>query len=54
MSEEVKRYTLWWVTDSGCELEPYQEPVVDGKWVLASDYDAMVESLRKKGEGRDE
>jgi hypothetical protein len=45
MSKPVERYTLWWVTDSGCELEPYQEPAADGKWVLAEHYDSLLEAL---------
>ena len=42
MSKEVKRYTLWMVSESGCELNPYQEPDADGNWVHASDYDALL------------
>ena len=42
MSKEVKRYTLWMVSESGCELNPYQEPDADGNWVTAADYDAIL------------
>ena len=38
---DVKRYTLWWESEGGAELEPYQETDADGKWLLASDYDAL-------------
>lgn len=42
MSKEVKRYTLWMVSESGCELNPYQEPDADGNWVPAADYEALL------------
>ena len=35
---EVKRYTLWTVSESGCELEPYSEESPDGLYVHHADY----------------
>lgn len=38
---EVKRWTLWMVNESGCELEPYSEESPDGTYIKASDYDQL-------------
>ena len=38
---EVRRLTLWMVSESGCELEPYSEESPEGKYILASDYDQL-------------
>lgn len=38
---EVKRWTLWMVSESGCELEPYSEESPDGTYIKASDYDQL-------------
>ena len=38
---EVKRYTLWMVSESGCELEPYSEESPDGLYVHHADYAAL-------------
>ena len=38
---EVKRYTLWMVSESGCELEPYSEESPDGLYVHHADYAAI-------------
>lgn len=38
---EVKRWTLWTVSESGCELEPYSEESPDGTYIKASDYDQL-------------
>lgn len=48
---EVKRYTLWMVSESGCELEPYSEESPDGLYVHHADYatlEAECERLRVK------
>lgn len=50
---DVKRYTLWQESESGAELEPYQETDADGKWVLASAYTALLaerDEMRKYAE----
>ena len=44
---EVKRYTLWTVSESGCELEPYSEESPDGLYVHHADY-AALEAERER------